>query len=83
MPLNFSYLSNESPFTRDTIEACVKEVLMALSKSVRSNRNVEFTFTAVGRLCIREKKVKMKFFKDFINCMDGSGHLAHAMSNVT
>ncbi|EDV19943.1 uncharacterized protein TRIADDRAFT_61593 [Trichoplax adhaerens] len=79
--LNLSYLSNESPFNRDTIEACVKEVLMALSKSVRANRNIEFTFTGVGRLCIRSKKVKMKFFKEFINCMDGSGHLAQALSN--
>ncbi|XP_071956256.1 coiled-coil domain-containing protein 81-like isoform X3 [Antedon mediterranea] len=79
--LNFSALSMESPFDRDTNEACVKEVLLALSRSVQSRRNVEFTFTGIGKLSIRDGKVKMKFYKDFINMMDGSGHLAECLRN--
>lgn len=81
--LNFAALSNETPFNRDTVESCVKEVLQALSRSVHAKRNVEFHFAGIGRLSIRESKVKMKFFKEFLRCMDGSGSLVHALSNVS
>ncbi|XP_054753311.2 coiled-coil domain-containing protein 81-like [Lytechinus pictus] len=79
--LNFATLSNESPFDRDTVEGCVREVLQALSRCVQSKKNVEFTFTGIGRLTIRDSKVKMKFYKDFLNMMDGSGRLVEALRN--
>lgn len=79
--LNFAALSNETPFNRDTVESCVKEVLQALSRSVQAKRNVEFHFAGIGRLSIRESKVKMKFYKEFLRSMDGSGNLVHALSN--
>jgi hypothetical protein len=69
--LNFSVLSAESPYDRDTVERCVKEVLLSLSRSVQSKRNVEFSFTGIGRLAIRDSKVKM----------NGSGTLAEALKN--
>lgn len=81
--LNFAALSNETPFNRDTVESCVKEVLQALSRSVQAKRNVEFHFAGIGRLSIRESKVKMKFYKEFLRTMDGSGSLVHALSNVS
>ncbi|XP_071497427.1 coiled-coil domain-containing protein 81-like [Diadema antillarum] len=79
--LNFAMLSNETPFDRDTVEGCVREVLQALSRAVQAKRNVEFTFVGIGRLTIRDGKVKMKFYKDFLNMMDGSGHLIDALRN--
>lgn len=79
--LNFAALSNETPFNRDTVESCVKEVLQALSRSVQAKRNVEFHFSGIGRLSIRDSKVKMKFYKEFLRSMDGSGNLVHALSN--
>lgn len=79
--LNFSALSSESPFDRDTVEGCVKEVLQAFSRAVQARRNVEFVFSGIGKLLIRDGKVKMKFFKDFINMMDGSGQLSEALRN--
>ena len=81
--LNFAALSNDTPFDRDTVESCVKEVLQALARSIQSKRNVEFNFSGIGRLSIRETKVKMKFFKDFLKSMDGSGNLVQALSNVS
>ena len=81
--LNFSALSFDSPFDRDTVEACVKEVLGALQRSVSSKRNVEFSFSGIGRLQIRDSRVKMKFYKDFINNMDGSGKLVEALQDVS
>ncbi|XP_013385182.1 coiled-coil domain-containing protein 81 [Lingula anatina] len=79
--LNFSAISFESPFDRDAVEICVQEVLGALARSVANKRNVEFTFAGIGRLQIRESKVKMKFYKEFLNSMDGSGKLVDALKN--
>lgn len=81
--LNFAALSNETPFNRDTVESCVKEVLQALSRSLQAKRNVEFHFAGIGRLSIRESKVKMRFYKEFLRSMDSSGSLVHALSNVS
>ena len=50
---------------------------------MQAKRNVEFHFAGIGRLSIRESKVKMKFYKEFIRSMDGSGSLVHALSNVS
>ncbi|XP_064605813.1 coiled-coil domain-containing protein 81-like isoform X2 [Liolophura sinensis] len=81
VPLNFAALAFESPFDRDTVESCVKEVLGAVSRAVGNKRNVELTFAGVGKLSIRESKVKMRFYKEFITQMDGSGKLISSMQN--
>lgn len=79
--LNFTSLSLESPFDRDTVEGCVRETLLLLSRSVALKRNVLFAFHSIGVISIREGKVKMKFYRDFLNSMDGSGSLVKALSN--
>lgn len=79
--LNFSAMSFESPFDRDTVESCVKEILGAAGRAVASRKNVELTFNGIGRLTIRDSKVKMRFYKEFINQMDGSGKLLDSMQN--
>nr|XP_017533721.2 coiled-coil domain-containing protein 81 isoform X1 [Manis javanica] len=79
--LNFVMISLEGPFNRDTVEGCVKETLLFLSRSISIKKNVEFTFKGIGVLIIRDGKVKMRFYKDFLCSMDGSGALAKALAN--
>ncbi|CAK8672652.1 unnamed protein product [Clavelina lepadiformis] len=79
--LNFTALAVESPFDRDTVETCVREVLQSLSRAVANQQNVEFLFRGIGVLTIKESKVKLKFFKDFLNSMDGSGNLVKVLEN--
>ncbi|GAB1292317.1 Coiled-coil domain-containing protein 81 [Apodemus speciosus] len=81
VPLNFVMISLEGPFNRDTIEGCVKETLLFLSRSISVKQNVEFTFKGIGVLSIRDSKVKMRFYKDFLCSMDGSGNLTKALAN--
>ena len=81
--LNYSALSFESPFDRDTVETCVREVVNAVSRSVAAKRNVEFIFSGIGRLQIRDSKVKMRFYKSFLNSMDGSGRLIDMLRDVS
>ncbi len=71
-PLNYFYIQTQSTYSRDQIEQCVKHVLQVFNRSVAAQRNVEFTFTRIGKLQIRDGKVKMKFFKDFVNEVDGN-----------
>ncbi|XP_038234594.1 LOW QUALITY PROTEIN: coiled-coil domain-containing protein 81 [Dermochelys coriacea] len=79
--LNFIMLSLEGPFNREIVEGCVKETLLFFSRSIAIKQNVEFAFKGIGVLVIRDNKVKMKFYKDFLQAMDGSGNLVNALSN--
>jgi len=81
LPLNLASLSMDSngAYTRDTIDGCVRQVLGALSRCVAANRPVEFTFNGIGRLQIRDSRVKMKFFKNFVQQFDGSGKLVESL----
>uniref|UniRef100_A0A8C8ZA52 Coiled-coil domain containing 81 n=1 Tax=Prolemur simus TaxID=1328070 RepID=A0A8C8ZA52_PROSS len=81
VPLNFVMISLESPFNRDVVEGCVKETLLFLSRSISTKQNVEFMFKGIGVLMIKDGKVKMRFYKDFLCAMDGSGALAKALAN--
>ncbi|XP_060090979.1 coiled-coil domain-containing protein 81 [Heteronotia binoei] len=79
--LNFIVLSLEGPFKREIVEGCVRETLLFFSRSIANKQHVEFTFKGIGVLVIRDNKVKMKFYKDFLQAMDGSGNLLKALSN--
>ncbi|KAM5180386.1 coiled-coil domain-containing protein 81 [Mantella aurantiaca] len=81
VPLNFIALSFSCSYSRDTIEGCVRETLGVFSRSVATKQNVEFSFKGIGTLLIRNQKVKMKFYKDFVNSMDGTGSLVKSLSN--
>ncbi|XP_058519688.1 coiled-coil domain-containing protein 81 [Ochotona princeps] len=81
VPLNFVMISLGGPFSRDTVEGCVKETLLYLSRIISIKQNVEFTFKGIGVLVIRDSKVKMRFYKDFLCTMDGSGTLMKALAN--
>ena len=68
-------LSNETAFDRDSVEMGVKEVLQALARSLAARKIIHFDFSNVGRLVIRESRVKMRFFREFIATLDSSGEL--------
>uniref|UniRef100_A0A8C6X5M6 Coiled-coil domain containing 81 n=1 Tax=Naja naja TaxID=35670 RepID=A0A8C6X5M6_NAJNA len=79
--LNFIVLSLDSPFNREMVEGCVRETLLSFSRSIATKQSVEFTFKGIGVLIVRDNKVKMKFYKDFLHTMDGSGTLLKALTN--
>lgn len=79
--LNFAALSFETPFDRDTVDNCVREIISSVSRAVAAKRNVELAFAGIGRLQIRDSRVKMRFYKEFVNQMDGTGHVLESMQN--
>ena len=60
------------------MEICLREIMLTLGKVLAAGKNVEIDFTGVGRLLLKDKKARMKFFKDFIHSMDTSGNLKSA-----
>ena len=76
-------IASELPYPRETVESCIKEVLQAVSRSLHVRRNVEFIFTGIGCLSIRDARAKMKFYKEFIRSMDNTGELVNALRNVS
>ncbi|XP_062866899.1 coiled-coil domain-containing protein 81-like [Trichomycterus rosablanca] len=79
--LNFTALSMDSPFQRDIMEGCVKEMLLLLLRAVAAQRSVFLVFRGIGVLRFRHSVVKMNFYKDFISGMDGTGTLLTALTN--
>ena len=49
-----------------------------MSRLLAANGNVQFDLAHIGRLLIRESKVKMRFYREFIAALDSSGDLEHA-----
>ena len=83
VPLNYTTLSNGTPWGRTTVETCIHELLQAVSRCLGAGKTVELDFTGLGRLLVKEKKVKMKFFKEFIRSMDTSGSMENAFVSET
>lgn len=74
--LNFAVISMEMGIDRDVVEICIKEILSAFNRAVNTRKNVDLTFHNIGRLVIKDGKAKMKFTRDFLKTMDGTGTLA-------
>eukprot|EP00064_Thunnus_orientalis_P016600 superscaffoldBa00003324_g16666 len=79
--LNFTAVSQETPFSRDVVEGCVRETLLLLVRALASEQIVTLPLQGIGILSFKNNKVRMKFNRDFINAMDGSGRLHLAFNN--
>uniref|UniRef100_A0A672L541 CCDC81 HU domain-containing protein n=1 Tax=Sinocyclocheilus grahami TaxID=75366 RepID=A0A672L541_SINGR len=82
-PLNFSALSAEGPFQRDTVERCVRETLHLLLRAAATRPSVSHAFPGIGVLTFRQSRVKMLFCRDFISALDGTGKLSSASASVS
>lgn len=56
---------------------------MYIGVQIVAGKNIEFSFSTVGRLSIRNRKVKMRFYKEFIHSMEGSDEILNAMRDVS
>ncbi|TKS69654.1 Coiled-coil domain-containing protein 81 [Collichthys lucidus] len=79
--LNYTAVSQETPFSRDVVEGCVRETLLLLFRALVSEQNVFLTLQGIGVLSFKNNKVRMKFNRDFIHAMDGTGRLLLAFNN--
>ncbi|TNN74490.1 Coiled-coil domain-containing protein 81 [Liparis tanakae] len=80
--LNFAAVSQETPFSRDVVEGCVRETLLLLVRALASEQNIFLIFQGIGVLTFKNNKVQMKFNRAFITAMDGTGRLLLAFNKV-
>lgn len=59
--LNFTAVSRETPFSRDTVEGCVRETLLLLFRALAAEKNVFLTFKGIGVLSFKNNKVACLF----------------------
>ena len=76
--LNYTVLSNGTSFDRDTVEICIREIFQILNKAVAANSSVSLDFPHIGRLIFKDKKVRMRFFKGFVQLIDKTGKMEKA-----
>ncbi|XP_054901144.1 coiled-coil domain-containing protein 81-like [Poeciliopsis prolifica] len=67
VPLSFAAVSQQTPYSRDVVEACVRETLAVLHRALASERHIFLPFKGIGVLSFRDNKAQMKFSRDFIN----------------
>ncbi|XP_014836997.1 PREDICTED: coiled-coil domain-containing protein 81 isoform X1 [Poecilia mexicana] len=67
VPLNFAAVSQQTPYSRDVVEGCVRETLAALHRALASEKHIFLPLKGIGVLSFRNNKVQMKFSRDFIN----------------
>uniref|UniRef100_A0A087YFC8 CCDC81 HU domain-containing protein n=1 Tax=Poecilia formosa TaxID=48698 RepID=A0A087YFC8_POEFO len=67
VPLNFAAVLQQTPYSRDVVEGCVRETLAALHRALASERHIFLPLKGIGVLSFRNNKVQMKFSRDFIN----------------
>lgn len=80
--LNFTVLSNGTPYNRDTVELAIREIFQALGKSIASSKNITVDFPKIGKLLIKEKRCQMVFFKGFLRCIDSTGKMEYAFVSL-
>lgn len=57
--LNFAAVSQETPFSRDIVEGCIRETLQVLFRALASKETVFVTFQGIGILSFKNNKVAL------------------------
>ncbi|KAK6292486.1 hypothetical protein J4Q44_G00370700 [Coregonus suidteri] len=60
---------------------CVRETLLLLRRAISTQRSILFSFHNIGLLSFQHPRVRMKFYKDFVTAIDGSGRVLWTLSN--
>ncbi|KAM8894927.1 coiled-coil domain-containing protein 81-like isoform 2-T2 [Spinachia spinachia] len=71
--LNFAAVSQETPFSRDVVEGCVRETLLLLFRALASDQDIFLTLQGIGVLSFKNNEVRMKFSRGFISAVEGTG----------
>ena len=55
--LNYTAVSQDSPFNRDVVDGCVRETLLLLQRALASKRHTFLAFQGIGVLYFKNNKV--------------------------
>ncbi|KAM8805029.1 coiled-coil domain-containing protein 81 [Eudromia elegans] len=79
LPVYHHKMRLEPFFRKRTVEQCMGETMICFSHLLECEYDVDFVFRDIGVLVIREKRVRMRFYKEFLDTLDQTGTLAEAL----
>ncbi|XP_025902334.1 coiled-coil domain-containing protein 81-like isoform X3 [Nothoprocta perdicaria] len=79
LPVYHHKMRLEPFFRKRTVEQCMGETMICFSHLLGCEYDVDFVFRDIGVLVIREKRVQMRFYKEFLDTLDQTGTLAEAL----
>ncbi|XP_009688757.2 coiled-coil domain-containing protein 81-like [Struthio camelus] len=79
LPVYHHKMRLEPFFRKRTVERCMEETLICLSRLLEYACDVDFVFRDIGVLVIREMRVRMRFYREFLETLDQTGTLVEAL----
>ncbi|NXK44635.1 CCD81 protein, partial [Chauna torquata] len=83
VPLDYATIALETTNPLDAVENCLNETVRYLSHSISNGLNIDFVFQNMSILCIKQKKVKMRFYEKFLLSLDAKGNFKEVLINVS
>lgn len=80
---DFEAIAANTHFRLEIVEQCVQETLLCFAGALRDNKEVEFSFRAIGILAVRTKVVSMTFFDVCLLELDSTGNMLRALLEVS
>jgi len=65
--LNLTFIASQAELNKSEVEACIREVLMVMTRKLDDPRGVALEFHGIGRLSVKRRKVRFTFFRMFLN----------------
>ena len=65
--LNLSWIAGEAELDKGEVDACIREVLMVMTRKLDDPRGIALDFHGIGRLSVKRRKVRFTFFRQFLN----------------
>ncbi|POI25456.1 hypothetical protein CIB84_010793 [Bambusicola thoracicus] len=81
VPLDYATIALETSHSLNAVENCVNETVMYLSRCISNGLNVDLVLRDISVLLIRQKKVKMRFYENFLLSLDAAGNLKEIIIN--
>lgn len=65
--LNMTHLAQETGLQKHQVEACIREVLMALTRNMDDPRGIAMALYGIGWLSVKRRKVRFTFYRRFLH----------------
>ena len=65
--LNMTFLAQETGLQKHQVEACIREVLMALTRNMDDPRGIAMALYGIGWLSVKRRKVRFTFYRRFLH----------------
>ncbi|NXI63545.1 CCD81 protein, partial [Anseranas semipalmata] len=83
VPLDYATIALETSNPLEAVENCLNETVMYLSHCISNELNIDFVFRDMGVLCVKQKRVKMRFYEKFLLSLDATGNFKEVLVNVS